>query len=632
MFDVIRNNRKFTQLFLVAITVPFALFGIDAYFQNSGASEAVATVGKRKITVVEFDNAVRQQTEVMRQRMGDAFDMAMIETPVFRSSVLDRLINERVLEEAIADGRFVVPDAYIQDTIKTTEQFQENGQFSMRLYQALISGQGMSPAAYEYKIRKDLEKRALMYPVAGSVKVPAALAANWVVLEEEERTVSAWVLDSKERATAVKLADDAAKKFYDANTKRFEQPEQVKLEYLVLSAEELAAKVTVSEEEAHKWYDEHKKERFTQPEERRASHILIQVAKDAKADDKAAAKKKAEDLLAKIKAQPATFAKLAKDVSDDKMSAEKGGDLGFFAADAMVPAFSDAAFKLKPKEVSGLVETEFGYHIIQLQEVRGGGVKSFDEAKTELMAELRRQGAAKRFSELGGQFGNMVYEQPDGLKPVADQLGLSLQTTDWVSADALPGVLSHPKVRAAVFAAESIKGKRNSEALDLGRDTSLSVRVVDHKAARLKPFDEVKAQAEEAAKFDEASKLAKTEGESALAKLKSGTAVDAKWGDAKPVKRSDSLPPEIRKAIFGSPVKQLPAYVGLATPTGYMVFRIEKLASPKIEANDPKIKQVADAYGSSLGQEDLRAYILSLRNRLGVKIDDAKVNAKSVQQ
>lgn len=631
MFDVIRNNRKFTQLFLVAITVPFALFGIDAYFQNSGASEAVATIGKRKITVLEFDNALRQQGDLLRQRMGDAFDIAMLESPEFRSSVLDRLINERVLEEAIADGRFVVPDAYIQDTIKTTEQFQENGQFSMRLYQALISGQGMSPAAYEYKIRQDLEKRALMYPVAGSVKVPAALAANWVKLEEESRTVAAWTLDAAERMATVKLADGAAKKFYDANPKRFEEPEQVKLEYLVLSAEELAAKATVSDEDARKWYEEHKKERFTQPEERRASHILIQVAKEAKAEDKVAAKKKAEDLLAKVKAQPTSFAKLATDMSDDKMSAEKGGDLGFFAADAMVPAFSDVAFKLKPKEISGLVETEYGFHIIQLQEVRGGGVKSFDEAKPELIAELRRQAASKQFTELGGQFGNMVYEQPDGLKPIADQLGLSLQTTDWVAASALQGVLAHPKVRAAAFAAESIKGKRNSEALDLGRDTSVSIRVVDHKAARLKPFEEVKTQAEDLAKLEEASKLAKADGEAALAKLKSGAALDAKWGDAKPVKRSDSLPTEIRKAIFGSSVKQLPAYAGLATPNGYMVFRIEKLSVPTVDAKDPKIKQVADAYGSSLGQEDLRAYILSLRNRLGVKIDDAKLKAKPAQ-
>lgn len=633
MFDVVRNNPKLAQIFLALISVPFALFGVDAYFRNAGVNAgAVAKVGKREIALTEFDTALRQQADVMRRQMGDSFNSSTLESPVFRAGVLDRMINERVLDEAIVDGRFVVPDAYIQDTIKGMEQFQENGQFSMRLYQALIAGQGMSPQAFEYKIRKDLEKRALMYPLAGSIKVPTALAMRWVALEEEERTVSSWSFDAKTRAAGIKLADDAAKKFYSANTKRFEQPEQVKLEFIVLSADELASQATVSEEDARKWYDDHKKERFTQAEERHASHILVQVAKDAKPDAKLAAKKKAEDVLAKVKAQPGNFAKFAKEFSDDKMSAEKGGDLGFFGREAMVKAFSDMAFQLKPKEVSGLVESEFGYHIILLNEIRGGGVKTYDEVKTEVIGELRRQASAKRFGELGDQFGNMVYEQPDALKPIAEKLGLKLQTTDWVSAGTVQGVLSHPKVRAAVFSAEAIKGKRNSEALDLGRDTSVSVRVVDHKEAKVKPFEEVKAEAEEQAKLDEAAKQAKAEGEAVLAKVKAGSSVDGKWAASKALKRSDSLPNEVRKAVFAAPGTQLPAYVGVADAMGYTVYRIEKVTEPKIDANDPKIKQVAEAYGSNLGQEDLRAYILSLRNRLGVKIDDAKVNAKAAQQ
>lgn len=631
MFDFIRNNRRFAQLVLALLMIPLGIFGIDFLQMGGGGGDAVAKVGKQEVSVVDFDQAIRQQTDAMRQQMGESFNNSMVESPVFRSGVLDRLINEKLLDAAAAEGKLVVPDAYVQEQIKAMPEFQENGHFSMRLYEALLRGQGYSPQAFEYKKRKDVEKQALLFPVMGTIKVPAAVASRWLAIDGEERTVSAWILDAKSREASVKLAPDAAKQFYAANPKRFEEAERVKLEYIVLSADELGAQVNVSEADALKWYEENKKARFVQADERRASHILVQLAKDAKPDARDAAKKKAEGLLAKLKADPSKFAELAKANSDDKFSAEKGGDVGFFARGAMVKAFEDTAFSLKPKEVSGVVETEFGFHIIQLNEVRGGGVKSFADAKNEAIAELRHQAGVKRFAEIGEQFGNLVYEQPDALKPIADKLGLKLQTTDWLSASSLPeGVLSNPKVRAAIFAAESIKGKRNSEALDLGRDTSVSVRVADHKPARVKSFDEVRAEVEVLAKAKEAAKLAKQEGEAALAKLNSsGSAAGEKWEAAKAFKRAENLSAEVRKAIFGASVKKLPAYVGVGSEAGYAIFRVEKVKEDKVASNDPRIKQVSERYASNLAQEDLRAYLLALRNRAKVKTDDTKLMAKS---
>ncbi|WP_026258910.1 SurA N-terminal domain-containing protein [Uliginosibacterium gangwonense] len=640
MFDVVRNNPKIAQLILAVITVPFAFVGIEAYIRNgSGGADTVAKVGKQEITQAEFTNALRQQIDRMREQQGAAFDSATADSPVFRSSVLESLINQRLLDIAIKDGQLAISDAYLQDMIKSSPEFQENGQFSMRMYQLAVEQKGMTPQMFEAQQRGEIQKAALSFSLTESTKMPAVLASHWLALMQEERTVSAWRLDAKSKAADVKLAADAAKKYYDANLKRFEQPEQVKLEYVVLSADDLSAQAQVTEEDARKWYEEYKKtgdfakdKRFSVPEKRHASQILVQIPEGAKDDVKAAAKKKAEDLLAKIKAAPGKFAVIAKESSDDKPTAEKGGDMGFVGRDETVKPFEDALFKLKPKEISGLVESQYGYHIIMLNEVQGGSVKSFDEAKSDALAEVRHQAAVKRYAELGSDFGSMVYEQPDGLKPIADKLGLKLQTTDWLTAASLPqGVLSTPKVRAMIFSAEAIKEKRNSEAIDLGHDSVLSFRVVDSKPARTKTFDEVKAEAEASAKLAEAAKQTKVDGEATVAKLKAGTAVDAKWSPSQAVQRMGEMSKDVRKAIFGVPAKQLPAYVGVADEDGYTVFRVEKVTEAKAEANDPRLKQISSGYATALGREDLRAYLQALRNKVGVKINEDKLNAKSGQ-
>ena len=632
MFDTVRNNPKFVQIFLALITVPFALFGVDAYFRNAGGGgDYAAKVGAVEVSAPELDRAIRDQENNLRSQMGDAFDRNILESSEFKNAVLDRLINEKALGQTILQAKLQVPDAFVQSFIKSLPQFQENGQFSMRLYEAIVRSQGLTAQGFEDKVRTSLAQQMLLAPLVESAAVSRSTAARWIALSTEERSVSEWALQGAAFMSRVKLADDAAKKFYDANQSRFQVPEQAKIEYVVLSADDLAGQVTVSDADAKKWYDEHS-DRFQVAEERRARHILIQADKTASAEVKQAAKKRAEDLLVKVKANPEKFEAFAKENSDDKMSAVKGGDLGFFGKGAMVKAFEDTAFQLKPKDISNVVETEFGYHIIQLTEVKAGKTKSFDEVKAEAMDEVKKQAANKRFGELADQFSNMVYEQPDALKPVAEKFGLKLQQTDWVAKGAVTAKeIDNPKIQSALFAGDAIKSRRNTEAVDLGNGKMISARLADYRAASVKPFESVKADVEKVVIAQEAGKLAQLEGEADLAKLKTGeTIATASWSASKSLTRANpELDDATRKAIFGASVKSLPAFVGVAKGSGYSIYKIEKVSEQKVADSDPRVKDVSQQYGKALGQEDIRGFIAAVRDRLGVKIKEDKSKSKS---
>jgi peptidyl-prolyl cis-trans isomerase D len=625
MFDAVRNNQKLVQLFLALITLPFAFFGIDAYFRNGGpGNDAVAKVGSVEISSVQLEQAVREQENVLREQMGAMFDKAYTDSPEFKFAVLDRLINDTALKTGIRDSKIAVSNATIQAYIQSRPEFQENGHFSFPLYETVARNQGLTPAGFEQHVRESLAQQQLMMPIVTSALAATPSLERLLVLEGEERTVSELSFDSAQFLDRVKLSEDAARKYYEANQAQFQSPEQVKLEYVALSQDSLARQISVSEADARKWYDENQKS-FEGTEERRASHILIQVAADAKPDVRAAARKKSEDLLSKLKAAPEKFAELAKANSEDPGSAEKGGDLGFFGRGAMVKAFEDAAFSLKQREISGLVESEFGYHIIMLTDARGGKPKSFEEAKPDVMAAAKKQLLAQRFAEIAEQFGNMVYEQPDALKPVAEKFSLMLVQSDWLTRDALPKMLQHPKLQASLFSNESLQNRRNTEAVDLGNGTVISARVVDHKPAATRSFEEVKSLAETAAKSEEAAHLALVEGEAALKKLQAGESLSGNWKAARVIKRSTAdLSVDARRAVFAASADKIPAYAGKARSAAFSIYRIEKVAQTAKLADAATLKEKRNQYALSLGQEDLRAYLAGIRARQGVSLRPAK--------
>jgi peptidyl-prolyl cis-trans isomerase D len=349
---------------------------------------------------------------------------------------------------------------------------------------------------------------------------------------------------------------------------------------------------------------------------------LINAPTSASAADRAKARAQAEDLLTQLQKSPEKFADLARKNSQDPGSAEKGGDLDYFARGAMTKPFEDAAFALKKGETSGVVESEYGYHIIRLTDIRLPKQKSFEESRESLQAEVRHQLAQRKFAEVAEQFTNMVYEQSDSLKPVADRLKLEIKQASQISREAAPGnpVLSNPKLLAAIFSSDSLEKKHNTEAVDIGTNQIASARITQYNPARTLPFDEVKSRVHDLVMVDQAASLARTTGEGKLAEYKS--AGDVKIGEAVTVSRDQKLqlPAQVIEAALKVNTKTLPAWVGVDLgAAGFAVVKVEKVLSRDEAAEknrDREHTQFAQWWASAEGL----AYYNLLRERFKVEI------------
>lgn len=635
MFDAVRNNKKIVQVFLALIALPFAFWGVDSYIRSAGPGMDVAVVGDSKITVQQFQQSWREQIDRARQQMGAAFKQDQFDTPAMRHAVLNSMIDQRLLLLEANKAHLAVSNALLVDIISSMPSLQVDGKFSKGRYEAALAAQGMSPEQFEARLRQDLIMQQLVGAIGDTGIVPAASAEMMLRIQAEERQVAELRFTPEQMAGEVKLEADAAKKFYEANQKQFETPELVRAEYVVLSLDSLLSQAVVSDAEVKQWYEGHL-DRYQQPEERRASHILIPLAAGASDADKEKAKAKAEDILKEVKKAPAKFAELARQHSQDPGSAANGGDLGFFGRGMMVKPFEDSVFSLKQGELSGLVQSDFGFHIIKLTGVKEGKQKKLDEVRAEIEGELKRQSAQKRYAEAAEAFTNMVYEQSDTLAPVIEKFKLKAQQSPLLPKNpppqALPslGPLGNEKLLAALFSEDAIKNKRNTEAVEVAQNTLVAARVVEHKPATVRPFDGVRADIETMLKAVEAAKLAKQRGEARLAELQGGQD-KVNWALVKYVSRlqGKQVPAVAMQAIFRADVSKLPAYVGVELPNngGYALYKIMAV-KPLDRVDADKRRVLQRDYTAMLAQEDFAAYLAGLRQRYKVEINKAVLEAK----
>ena len=626
MFDAVRNNKRIVQVFLALIALPFAFFGVDSYVRNSGAGSDVAAIGDVKITQQQFQQTLREQQERLRTQLGAQFDPKMLDNAEARKAILDDLINQRLLLIEAGKSQMFASDEAVRQMIASVEAFKVDGKFSVERYEAALRAQGMSPQGFEAQLRQDLTVQQLAGALGQSGLVARTVSDRLLALQTEKREIVEYRLNVDSYLDKVKLADDAAKKFYEENSTQFQTPELAKAEYVVLSMETIGAQLTVSEAEIKAAYDS-RKDRFQQPEERRASHILLASEKLGK--DKA--KAKAEQLLAEIRKTPAAFADLAKKNSDDPGSAAKGGDLGFFGRGMMVKSFEDSAFGLKEGEISGVVESDFGFHIIKVTGIHAAKEKPLAEVRGEIEAELKKTAASRKFAEAAEAFSNMVYEQSDSLGPVAEKFKLAVKQTDWLGRQASPsnGVMGNEKVLAALFSGDSIKNKRNTEAVEIAANTLVSARIVDYKPAALQPIEGVKASIETLLKRKEAQALATKEGVERLAALNKGED-KLSWGAAKTVSRLDyrAIPPVEAQAVFRLETAKLPAYTGVELPgSGYALVKLNKII-PGDKIDEATRKGMTQQLGNLMAKEEIQLYLAALRARYKVEINQAALEAK----
>ncbi|MDO8300140.1 SurA N-terminal domain-containing protein [Lacisediminimonas sp.] len=631
MFDFIRTHQRMMQFVLLLVIFPsFAFLGLEGYSRYGGDDNVVATVGGQPITSEQVNEGHRQQVERLRQMFGGQIDARMFDTPAARQSVLEGLVAQRALSAEVARNKLSVPDQVLQQNILAIpDMVGADGKFDGERYKALLAGQGMTPAIYESRLRQDLAQQQLSGAIENTVIAPKSLTTWLAEINEQEREVQELRFKAADFSAKVKLTDAMLKDYYDKNPAAFEIPEQVKAEYVVLSMDTVAAQISVGDADIKAYYDQNQ-QRYSTPEQRRASHILVAASKSAPAAEKSAAKDKAAKLLEQLRKSrdPAEFARLAKANSQDPGSAEKGGDLGFFGPGMMVKPFEEAAFKLKPGEMSDLVESDFGYHIIKLTEAKPGGKMALEQVKADIAGDIKKQLAAKKFTEMAETFSNTVYEQADSLKPVADKLGLKIETVAGLTRAGNPAaakaVYNNPKFLGALFGDDAVRNKRNTEAVEVAASTLIAGRVIEHKPAAKKPFDEVKPALAEQVTRREAQVLASKAGQEKLAALQAKPD-SAGFGEVRTISRSKNpdLRGEAATAILKADVSKLPAFVGTELPgEGYGVYRIGKVGQPAKPDAARRTAQEQQVVGT-LAQEEMTAYVESLKKKAKVKFKGA---------
>ncbi len=629
MFEAVRKNKRVAQVILAIVIVPFAFFGMDAYFSDAPGGGEVATVGGSPISTGEFEQALREQQDRLRNAATGEVNRAMLESDELRSAVLDNLINQRALALYSAENRLVVTPAQLQETIAALPAFQEDGRFSLSRYESLLRAQGMTPAMFESRLAQDVRIQQVALSVGNAGFAPQVSARRFLDAQLEERVVREMRFPLSKYAEAFEPTDEEITRYYEANPGRFERPARLKAEYLVFDRAAVESGITVGEDELRSYYDGNQG-RFGVPEERKARHILLQLEPDAAEAEVEKAMAQAKALVEELRKDPSRFGTLAKEHSQDPGSAERGGDLGFFGRGMMVGAFEDATFAQAKDAIGDPVRSDFGIHIIQVTDIKSGTVRAFDEVRDEIAAELKGQAAARRFAELAEQFSNTVYEQADSLKPAADLLKLEVQRTDWIARDAeAVGPYDNEALVSALFSDDAVKNRRNTEAVEVAVNTLVAARVTEFEAAQRLPLDEVKERIEAQLKNAAAASKASEQGEAALAALRNGEQADGEWGAERKLQRgAPSLPAAAMQAVFTASTAKLPAYVGLTAPEGgYIIYRIDSVERPEIAADDARIAAVVAQYRQLIAQRDFGAFLTELRQRYEVEVKLQPTNA-----
>jgi peptidyl-prolyl cis-trans isomerase D len=629
MFNWVHSNKRLMQVVLALVALPFAFWGVQSYQSAMNVANEVASVGGQKITDREYAEALRQQQERLRAMLGKNFDPAVFDSPAMRKELLEGMIAQRLLGQFAARSHLTVDDAQLQSVIASVPAFQENGKFSLQRYTAMLGAEGYSPLAFEQSLRRDLTAQQITAALSDSGLAARESARQLAQLRAQQRDVAERSVAADPRQGQVNVKPEAVRAYYDANPDRFRVPEQVNVDYVVLNADALLASEKIDANEIKVYYESNPV-KFGEPEQRRASHILIAVKNGSNAAEKARVRTKAEGILAQVRKSPAGFADLAKKNSDDSGSASLGGDVGYFSRGMMVRPFEDAAFRLKPNEISDLVESDFGFHIIKVTGIKPGKMKTLEQARPAIEEELKKQRAGRRFAEAAETFSNMVYEQADSLKPAAEKFNLPIQHAENLTrkAAAVP-LLDNPRLLAALFTDDVVKNHRNTEAVEVSPGTLLSARVTEFKPASQRPFDDVKDAIAGQLAREEAVSLARRRGAENLEELRKGTAPATGFAAARLVSREDpkGLSAGALSRIFRVDASKLPAYVGMESPDGYVIYRISRVID--VPTDETRERGMQSELSRARGAQEFRSFLAGLRDATKVDINAEALESKS---
>lgn len=610
---------KAAKIILALILVPFALFGIDSYLNQAGNNLSIAKVNGYKIALPEYNRAIENvRNRIMSE--GKKVDPAMFDSFEFKESVIDGLITKQLLNNDIKKSRFRITDQQLSQYIIGMPEFQKDGKFSQEIYDKVLQNNQLTPKKFEESIRNDLLIQQVRDGLQKLTFIPPNNLAETLKATSQQREISVAEFKTKEYMTKANIAEKDMQAFYDQNKSKFLAPEQVKAEFVVFSLANILPTINVTEDEIKSFFKANA-DKYQNQQQREASHILIAASKNAPPAEKAKAKAKAEDVLNQIRKNPKQFEELAKKYSQDPESAKKGGDLGSFGRGMMVKPFDDAVFSMKVNEISNIVESDFGYHIIKLTKIIGEG-GGFDAMRPQIKAELIYQKGQEKFAALAEEFSNKVYEQSSSLDAVSKRFNLPIQKTDWISRNDSDKFFKNEALMSALYSKESIKDHRNTEAIEVTPNNLISARVVDYKAQSTKPFADVRKNIEDYLKFESAKKMVASEGEVALKSLTDASRkID--WQPATLVDRKNTkgLSDAVVNHAYKMPTDKLPSYSGFMDGNnGYVIVKVNKVSFPN-ESNEENKQAFASDYSEALSAEYLSAYLKGLKAKASVSVN-----------
>lgn len=634
MFDFVRKHTKLLQIILFLLIFPsFVLFGIQGYDRFSGSAGLAAKVDGIPISMQQLDAAQRNEVERMQQMLGSAVDVKTLDTPASKMRTLDGLIRQTLLQVAVRKQHLVVSDSQVQQAILQIPQIaalrKPDGSFDVNSYRQLIAAQGMTTGQFESQVREQLLLQQALGGIGQPVIESKAIAGQLYAWQNQKRQVRVALYQAKDYAAQVQPTATQIEAYYKDNAKQFQVPQQANIQYVVLDMHAVSQGITITPEQAKAYYTQHIAE-YSLPEERKASHILITLPAKPTPAQEQAAKAKAEAILAEVRKDPAQFAAIAKRESQDPGSAAQGGNLGYFTRDSMVKPFADAVFAMKKiGEIVGPVQSQYGYHIIELTGIKPAEQKSFAQVEGQIQAQLQNQEAQKRFPDMTDKFSNLVYEDSRSFDQVAAKFHLKVQSAQSVTptsdASGNPKLdpLANARFLKALFSDNSIRDKRNIPAVEIAPGVMASGRILSYQPASTLPFAQAQAKARELLVQQQAAALATKAGEQALQAAREGKAQPA-WGAPVEISQTQAaqpggIPAPAVTAAFHVSTAKLPALTGVDLPDqGYAIVAVDSVTSAQADTEQLRAQQ--GTMNQLLSQAVTDAYIDSLKKRYGVEV------------
>lgn len=615
MLQNIRDNSQgwIAKTIIGVIVVLMALTGFDAIIQSTSNSQNAADVNGEKITQSSLNAAVDMQRRQLIQQFGKDFDASLLDDKLLRQASLDSLIDRTLLLQGAKEAGMGFSDASLDQLILQTPAFQVDGKFNAARFDQILQQQGMGRMEFRERLKQDVLVSQLQASLAASNFVTDAELENFVRLDKQTRDFASQTIhiDTK----SIDISDDELKAYYDEHKDQYMSPEQVVVEYVELRKESFFAQAEASDEELQALYQ---KEIANLAEQRRAAHILLEV-NDKLSDEQA--KAKLAEVAERLK-QGEDFAKLAEEVSQDPGSASNGGDLGFAGPGVYDPEFEKSLYALKKDEVSAPVRSSFGWHLIKLLDVQAPEVPSFDSLKAKLEREVKAQQVEQRFVEAAKELEEASFEASDLAQP-AQELGLQVQTSGAFGREGGEGVAANRQVVQAAFSPEVLEDGANSGAIELDPDTTLVLRVKEHKKPTLLPLEEVSAGIRDTLSRKKASEAAKAEGEALLAQLRDGGASGKDWKVVEAATRSqEGVEPEVLQALFrmAKPEDGKSSFAGLTLNSGdYVVLRLDGVGQATAELSAEEKTSYRRFLASRAGQQDFAAYREQLKESADIE-------------